>query len=75
MRRVLLCVGLLAGFAGTAVGAPAAIPKGASQAASAAVQPVFCFGFRRDYRNFNHCWHINAPRFRGAARYCSRICE
>src|SRR5262245_9620823 len=75
MLKALLSVGLLAGFVGTALAAPTVVSQGAVSGVSALAQPIYCFGYRRDYRNFNQCWHLNARRSRGAARYCSRICE
>jgi hypothetical protein len=39
-------------------------------------EPVVCVGNRRNYRDFNHCWAVNARRKpKSAARSCSRICK
>jgi hypothetical protein len=73
MRKILLSVVLAIGFTSAGGSAPFAMQKTGMLPTATTVQPVVCFGIRRDYRNFNQCWRINA-RARGAARYCSRIC-
>jgi hypothetical protein len=61
------------------LGSAAALPLPAPGTLSIekAVEPVACVGFRRNYRNFNHCWAVNikrsTPRF--ASSYCSKICS
>lgn len=41
------------------------------------VERVTYYGYRRNYRNFNHCWGVNIKRSRPdtTSRYCSRICS
>jgi hypothetical protein len=71
MRKVLLAAVLAAGLASAS--SAVAMPRTHEPPHALVAQHAACFGVRRDYRNFNQCWRINA-RARGAARYCNRIC-
>jgi hypothetical protein len=78
MGRTLLCAASSFAFVGLAlVAAPSAMQRADKPAVDSLAQPVTCFGNRRNYRNFNHCWQVNAraqSNFRYAANYCSQIC-
>lgn len=75
-------IALALSFLVAAVIAPArAMPPGSvasslTLARGPVVDPIAarCIGSRRDYRDFNHCWHRRAKTRRGIA-YCSRICR
>jgi hypothetical protein len=60
---------------GAAAWAP--LPKADTALITRVVDPVTCYGDRRNYRNFNHCWAVNIRRSTPSAvsRYCSRICS
>jgi hypothetical protein len=75
MRKGMLCAAFAAAFLGMGTAAQSAMPKlGGPATVGSLVQSVVCVGNRRNYRNFNHCWRVNARRNPRNANYCSRIC-
>jgi hypothetical protein len=78
MRKSLLCAAFASAFLGLGGTAPSAMPKSDRPSIENLAQPVVCVGNRRSYRNFNHCWAVNArtqSNNRWVASYCSRICS
>lgn len=54
--------------------APAASSLASARVPSLDPIAARCIGSRRDYRDFDHCWHRRA-KSRRAVAYCSRICR
>jgi hypothetical protein len=74
MRRGLLCAALASAFLGMGTVAQSAMLTPDRPSVETLVQSAVCVGNRRNYRDFNHCWRVNARRNARSARYCSRIC-
>jgi hypothetical protein len=79
MHKSLVCAAFAVTFFGLSLSAaPSAMQRPDRASIEPLAQPVVCVGDRRNYRDFNHCWRVNARsqpnNRRYIVTYCSRIC-